>query len=81
VSVGTGILGYPGLDSADPATKNAARTAALQDTDLPVDNQAMFVGIHACDGLALQSNFENAYLTTKTTTLDEKPIEYLSPLI
>ena len=60
---------------------NANRLADLVNVDAAVDDPSPFVGIHACDGLALQQNFKTAHLTFKTVSIDEKLSEYLPPLI
>ena len=60
---------------------NEHRLEDLVDPDAVMDDPSPFVGIHACDGLALQQNMETAHLTFKTVSIDEKLSEYLAPLV
>jgi hypothetical protein len=53
----------------------------LQDPDEPIKKPNPFVGVHASDGMALQQNMKRAHMTFKTITIDERPSEYLTPLI
>ena len=60
---------------------NADLLAALVDPETEMKKPNIFSGIHACDGLALQQNMETVHLNFKTVSIDEKPSEYLTPLI
>ncbi len=60
---------------------NANTLADLVDPEQAIVDPSLFVGIHACDGLALQQNIQTAHLTFKTVSIDEKLSEYLPPLI
>ena len=53
----------------------------LEDVNRDIKKPNRFVGIHASDGLALQQNINVAHLTFKTISIDERPSEYLTPLV
>ena len=63
------------------AANHAATLAALVNVDTPMKQPNRFVAMHACDGLALQQNVETATLVFNTVSLDEKPSEFLAPLV
>ena len=60
---------------------DATKRAAAVNPDTPHMLPSRFVGIHACDGLALQQNIKTAHLSFNTLSIDERPSEYLAPLI
>ncbi len=75
------------IPDVDDGFTNTHLLAALVDVPRPdhegvvVQEPNVFSGIHACDGLALQQNMETVHLNFKTVSIDERPSEYLGPLI
>ncbi len=65
----------------NPGLNRAQKIAATVHPDTLHQSPNIFMGIHACDGLALQQNIAKAHLTFKTVSIDEKPSEYIGPLI